>query len=64
MEVRQRARPQNQATFPADDIAAMLTAFGDDHEPLSETVRVLDEVITEYVFHPYSESRGFGSIVC
>jgi Transcription initiation factor IID, 18kD subunit len=27
----------------------MLLAFGDDPSPLSETVRVLDDIITEFV---------------
>lgn len=27
----------------------MLYAFGDDHEPLDETVRVLDEIVTDFI---------------
>lgn len=30
-------------------VEAYLIAFGDDRNPLPETVRVLDEIITEYV---------------
>lgn len=33
-------------------VEAYLIAFGDDRNPLPETVRVLDEIITEYV-RPY-----------
>jgi transcription initiation factor TFIID subunit 13 len=48
MEVRQRARPTGQPSFPPEELAGMLTAFGDDHDPLPETVRVLDQAVTEY----------------
>jgi transcription initiation factor TFIID subunit 13 len=47
MEPRQRPRTVGQQWFATEDLEAMLTAFGDDHKPLPETVRVLDTIITE-----------------
>ena len=35
---------------------AYLFAFGDDRHPLPETVKVLDEIITEYVCHNFSRA--------
>ncbi|KAF4314490.1 putative transcription initiation factor TFIId subunit 13 protein [Botryosphaeria dothidea] len=46
-EPRMRMRQKGQQ-FDTRDLEAYLIAFGDDRNPLPETVRVLDEIITEY----------------
>ncbi|KAF1940201.1 TFIID-18kDa-domain-containing protein [Clathrospora elynae] len=47
-EPRMRARQKGQQ-FPTQDLEAFLLAFGDNDYPLPETVRVLDEIITDYI---------------
>ncbi|KAF2461351.1 transcription initiation factor IID, 18kD subunit-domain-containing protein [Lineolata rhizophorae] len=47
-EPRMRLRQKGQQ-FPSSDLEAYLVAFGDDYDPLPETVRVLDEIITDYI---------------
>jgi len=42
------ARHKGQQNFSAD-LKALLYAYGDDHEPLPETVKVLDEIVTDYI---------------
>lgn len=48
--------PHEPSRSPADPpaVEAMLTAFGNDWKPLPETVRVLDEIVTECVPLPLS----------
>ena len=40
------SHPPTNAFFPVKNF---LYAFGDDHEPLPETVRILDELVTDFV---------------
>ena len=47
-EPRQRARQKGQQ-FASVDLEAFLSAFGDDFNPLPETVKTLDEIITDYI---------------
>ncbi|KAK6194354.1 subunit of the Arp2/3 complex [Pestalotiopsis sp. IQ-011] len=50
MEPRARAgKNVGKETFPAKDLAALMYAYGDVANPLPETVRVLDEVMTEFL---------------
>jgi len=50
-----RPRPKG-AQFPTEDLEAMLLAFGDDPSPLPETVRALDDIITDYVIETCHEA--------
>lgn len=43
-----RARPKGQQ-FHSTDLEAYLTAFGDDLSPLPETVKCLDEIVTDFI---------------
>ena len=47
-EPRQRARPKGPQ-FASGELEAYLTAFGDDDSPLPETVKVLDEIVTDFI---------------
>ncbi|TKA52039.1 hypothetical protein B0A49_10818 [Cryomyces minteri] len=47
-EPRMRMRQKGQQ-FATPDLEAYLIAFGDDRNPLPETVRVLDEIVTDYI---------------
>ncbi|KAI0137129.1 transcription initiation factor IID, 18kD subunit-domain-containing protein [Xylariales sp. AK1849] len=50
MEPRARAgKNVGKETFPAKDLSALMYAYGDVGEPLPETVRVMDEILTEFV---------------
>ncbi|KAI0384910.1 TFIID-18kDa-domain-containing protein [Hypomontagnella monticulosa] len=50
MEPRARAgKNVGKETFNAKEIKALLYAYGDVQEPLPETVRVLDEIVTEFL---------------
>ncbi|KAI1381337.1 TFIID-18kDa-domain-containing protein [Hypoxylon crocopeplum] len=50
MEPRARAgKNVGKETFSKKEVAALLYAFGDVEEPLPETVRVLDEIVTEFL---------------
>ncbi|KAI1139821.1 TFIID-18kDa-domain-containing protein [Hypoxylon sp. FL0543] len=50
MEPRARAgKNVGKETFNPRDISSLLFAFGDVHEPLPETIRVLDEIVTEFM---------------
>ncbi|KAI0843696.1 TFIID-18kDa-domain-containing protein [Hypoxylon sp. FL0890] len=50
MEPRARAgKNVGKETFSARDVRALLYAFGDVRDPLPETVRVLDEIVTEFL---------------
>ncbi|KAK4692133.1 transcription initiation factor TFIID subunit 13, partial [Lecanoromycetidae sp. Uapishka_2] len=42
------ARHKGQMNFQ-QELKQMLYAFGDDHDPLDETVRVLDEIVTDFI---------------
>lgn len=55
-EPRQRARPKGPQ-FPSQELSALLSAYGDalptstnpSNTPLPETIRVLDEIITDFI---------------
>ncbi|KAK9424529.1 putative Transcription initiation factor IID, 18kD subunit-domain-containing protein [Seiridium unicorne] len=50
MEPRARAgKNVGKETFPAKDLAALMYAYGDVINPIPETVRVLDEIMTEFL---------------
>ncbi|KAI0845776.1 TFIID-18kDa-domain-containing protein [Daldinia vernicosa] len=50
MEPRARAgKNVGKETFNAKEIRALLYAFGDVQDPLPDTVRVLDEIVTEFL---------------
>ncbi|KAI9835535.1 MAG: hypothetical protein M1819_001986 [Sarea resinae] len=49
------ARHKGQQNF-ATDLKALLYAFGDDREPLPETVKVLDEIVTDYIIETCHEA--------
>ncbi|KAI0484481.1 transcription initiation factor IID, 18kD subunit-domain-containing protein [Xylariaceae sp. FL0804] len=50
MEPRARAgKNVGKETFNPKEVAALLYAYGDVAEPLPETVRVLDEIVTEFL---------------
>ncbi|KAI0100694.1 TFIID-18kDa-domain-containing protein [Hypoxylon sp. NC0597] len=50
MEPRARAgKNVGKETFNAKEVRALLYGFGDVQDPLPETVRVLDEIVTEFL---------------
>ncbi|KAI1495325.1 TFIID-18kDa-domain-containing protein [Biscogniauxia mediterranea] len=50
MEPRARAgKNVGKETFNPKEVAALLYAYGDVAHPLPETVRVLDEIVTEFL---------------
>ncbi|KAI8960850.1 TFIID-18kDa-domain-containing protein [Daldinia sp. FL1419] len=50
MEPRARAgKNVGKETFNAKEIRALLYAYGDVQDPLPDTVRVLDEIVTEFL---------------
>ncbi|KAM0815485.1 putative Transcription initiation factor IID, 18kD subunit-domain-containing protein [Seiridium cardinale] len=50
MEPRARAgKNVGKETFPAKDLAALMYAYGDVINPIPETVRVMDEIMTEFL---------------
>ncbi|EUC31924.1 hypothetical protein COCCADRAFT_38084 [Bipolaris zeicola 26-R-13] len=56
-EPRMRLRQKGQQ-FPTQDLEAFLLAFGDNDYPLPETVRVLDEIITDYIIETCHEAAS------
>ncbi|KAI9701522.1 MAG: Transcription initiation factor TFIID subunit 13 [Candelina mexicana] len=55
------ARHKGQLNFPAD-LRALLYGFGDDREPLPETIKVLDEIVTDYIIetcHAAAQSASY-----
>ncbi|MCJ1481809.1 Transcription initiation factor TFIID subunit 13 [Schaereria dolodes] len=42
------ARHKGQLNFESE-LRALLYAFGDDQDPLPETIRVLDEIVTDFI---------------
>lgn len=45
-------------------VRAFLYAFGDDHNPLPETVRVLDEIVTDFIIetcHQAARSASYSN---
>ncbi|KAL0263468.1 hypothetical protein SLS55_002448 [Diplodia seriata] len=54
-EPRMRMRQKGQQ-FDTRDLEAYLIAFGDDRNPLPETVRVLDEIITDFIIETCHEA--------
>lgn len=53
--MRSRAKGQQ---FPAQDLEAFLIAFGDDDRPLPETVKILDEIVTDYIIETCHEAAA------
>ncbi|KAK6955544.1 hypothetical protein Daesc_003184 [Daldinia eschscholtzii] len=50
MEPRARAgKNVGKETFNAKEVRALLYAYGDVQDPLPDTVRVLDEIVTEFL---------------
>ncbi|KAL0636698.1 Transcription initiation factor TFIID subunit 13 [Maublancomyces gigas] len=45
---RSRPRTRRQHLF-VKEIRSLMYAFGDDSEPLQESVNVLDEIVTDYI---------------
>ncbi|CAN9193424.1 unnamed protein product [Alternaria alternata] len=56
-EPRMRLRQKGQQ-FPTQDLEAFLLAFGDNDYPLAETMRVLDEIITDYIIETCHEAAS------
>ncbi|KAH7389725.1 transcription initiation factor IID, 18kD subunit-domain-containing protein [Phaeosphaeria sp. MPI-PUGE-AT-0046c] len=56
-EVRMRLRQKGQQ-FPTQDLESFLLAFGDNDYPLPSTVRVLDEIITDYIIETCHEAAS------
>ncbi|KAF1849708.1 TFIID-18kDa-domain-containing protein [Cucurbitaria berberidis CBS 394.84] len=56
-EPRMRLRQKGQQ-FPTQDLEAFLLAFGDNDYPLPETVRILDEIITDYIIETCHEAAS------
>ncbi|EON62884.1 hypothetical protein W97_02109 [Coniosporium apollinis CBS 100218] len=54
-EPRMRLRHKGQQ-FPTADLEAYLVAFGDDRNPLPETVKVLDEIVTDFIIETCHEA--------
>ncbi|KAL9049204.1 MAG: hypothetical protein Q9162_007334 [Coniocarpon cinnabarinum] len=47
-EPRQRVRPKGPQ-FEDKELIAFLVAGGDDWQPLPDTIKVLDEIVTDYI---------------
>ncbi|KAF2013965.1 transcription initiation factor IID, 18 kDa subunit, partial [Aaosphaeria arxii CBS 175.79] len=56
-EPRMRLRHKGQQ-FPSTDLEAFLIAFGDDDQPLTETVKCLDEIVTDYIIETCHEAAS------
>ncbi|PSN68643.1 TFIID-18kDa-domain-containing protein [Corynespora cassiicola Philippines] len=56
-EPRMRLR-QKGPQFPAHELSQFLIAFGDDDNPLPETVRCLDEIVTDYIIEACHEAAS------
>ncbi|KAF2256135.1 transcription initiation factor IID, 18 kDa subunit, partial [Trematosphaeria pertusa] len=56
-EPRMRLRTKG-AQFPASDLTAFLVAYGDCIPPLPETIRTLDEIITDYIIETCHEAAA------
>lgn len=52
-----RLRQKGQQ-FPSSDLEAFLIAFGDDDHPLPETVKCLDEIVTDYIIETCHEAAS------
>lgn len=55
-----RMRQKGQQ-FPTSDLEAYLVAFGDDRDPLPETVKVLDEIVTDFIIETCHEAAACAS---
>ncbi|KAF3930971.1 hypothetical protein ABW19_dt0205147 [Dactylella cylindrospora] len=44
---RRGPRPQRRQPFFSKDLKVLMYAFGDDVHPFTESVNVLDEIVTE-----------------
>ncbi|KAF2004876.1 TFIID-18kDa-domain-containing protein [Amniculicola lignicola CBS 123094] len=56
-EPRMRLRQKGQQ-FPAQDLEHFLIAFGDDDKPLPETIKVLDEIVTDFIIETCHEAAA------
>ncbi|KAF2280567.1 TFIID-18kDa-domain-containing protein [Westerdykella ornata] len=56
-EPRMRLRQKGQQ-FSTQDLEAFLIAYGDSDNPLPETVKVLDEIITDYIIETCHEAAA------
>lgn len=45
-------------TFDKKTVEAFLVAFGDDDSPLPETIKVLDEIVTDYIIESCHEAAA------
>ncbi|KAF2399215.1 TFIID-18kDa-domain-containing protein [Trichodelitschia bisporula] len=52
-----RSGKRKPPTFPYEDLEAMLKAFGDDIKPLAETVRTLDDIVSEFIIETSAEAE-------
>jgi transcription initiation factor TFIID subunit 13 len=50
--------PRNQTLLTRSSVEAFLLAFGDNDYPLSETVRCLDEIVTDYIIETCHEAAS------
>lgn len=50
IRIKPRVPVRPYALLTQKEVEAFLIAFGDDDRPLPETVKILDEIVTEYVF--------------
>ncbi|KAF2108159.1 transcription initiation factor IID, 18kD subunit-domain-containing protein [Lophiotrema nucula] len=56
-EPRMRLRQKGQQ-FPSNELENFLLAFGDSPHPLPETVRVLDEIVVDYIIETCHEAAA------
>ncbi|PVH96503.1 TFIID-18kDa-domain-containing protein, partial [Periconia macrospinosa] len=56
-EVRMRQRQKGQQ-FPGPELESFLIAYGDDLNPLPATIRVLDEIVTDYIIETCHEAAA------
>ncbi|KAF2471685.1 TFIID-18kDa-domain-containing protein [Lindgomyces ingoldianus] len=56
-EPRMRLRQKGQQ-FPTQDLEQFLIAFGDDDRPLQETVKCLDEIVTDFIIESCHEAAS------
>ncbi|KAF2662112.1 transcription factor TFIID complex subunit Taf13 [Lophiostoma macrostomum CBS 122681] len=56
-EPRMRLRQKGQQ-FPTQELESFLVAYGDDCNPLPETYKVLDEIVTDYIIESCHEAAS------
>lgn len=50
--------PRGKTLFDLPQVSQFLIAFGDDDNPLPETVRCLDEIVTDYIIEACHEAAS------